>query len=150
MPEKNDLAKELVRHPFMPLAGPASRILILGTMPSAMSRQNNFYYAHPQNRFWPLLAQLYNETVPVTIEQKTRLILQQGIMLWDVLQECAIKGSSDASISQVVINPVDELLQRQPVQAIFANGQTAGRLYRQHLENKTKMPITVLPVTENL
>ena len=142
-----DPAKTRVRHPFLPLSGPEGQILILGTMPSLRSRQNGFYYGHPQNRFWPLLAQLFQEAPPVTIEQKIQLVQRHRLILWDVLQECTIRGSSDASIKPVRLNPIDQLVKERPVKAIYANGQKAGLLYRQHLEKKTKIPITILPST---
>jgi hypoxanthine-DNA glycosylase len=138
---------QVIQHPFAPVCDASSRILILGTMPSFLSRQNRFYYGHPQNRFWPLLARLFNEPVPQTIEEKTALILEHNLALWDVLQQCRIQGSADCTIRDAVANPIDQLLARCPIQTIFANGQTAGTLYRRHIEPDTQMPATILPST---
>ncbi|MDW7656041.1 MAG: DNA-deoxyinosine glycosylase [Bacillota bacterium] len=139
--------RQPVCHPFEPVCNASSRILILGTMPSVLSRQNRFYYGHPQNRFWPLLARLFHACIPQTIEEKTALILAHNLALWDVLQQCRIQGSADSTIQDVVANPIDQLLVRCPIKAIFANGQTAGILYRRHIEPFTQMPITILPST---
>lgn len=136
-----------VIHPFEPVFSSSSRILILGTMPSVLSRQNNFYYGHPQNRFWPLLARLFHERIPQTIKEKTNLILTHQLAVWDVLRQCQIRGSADNTIRDIVTNPIGQLLARCPIEAIFANGQTAGSLYRRHIEPVTRIPITVLPST---
>jgi double-stranded uracil-DNA glycosylase len=136
-----------VCHPFEPVCGASSRFLILGTMPSVLSRQNRFYYGHPQNRFWPLLARLFHERIPQTIEEKTALILAHKLALWDVLQQCRIQGSADRTIRDAVVNPIGQLLAQYPIEAIFANGQTAGTLYRRHIEPVTRMPAVILPST---
>lgn len=138
---------QTVRHPFDPVCDASSRILILGTMPSELSRQNRFYYGHPQNRFWPLLARLFRERIPQSIEEKTALILRHQLALWDVLQQCRIQGSADSTIQEAVANPIDQLLKRCPIKAIFTNGQTAGTLYRRHIEPITQTPAAILPST---
>jgi hypoxanthine-DNA glycosylase len=116
-------------------------------MPSVQSRYNSFYYGHPQNRFWPLLALLFDEPAPLTSEEKTALLLRHHLALWDVLQQCRIQGSADSTIQDAVANPIDQLLAHCPISTIFANGQTAGTLYRRHIEPVTQMPITILPST---
>ena len=90
--------REVVQHPFSPIAGPGSRTLILGTMASPKSRENGFYYGHPQNRFWPALAAVFGQAVPRTPEAREALLLSNGLALWDVLMRCEIDGAADASI----------------------------------------------------
>ena len=94
-----------VEHPFPPVAGPDSRVLILGSFPSVRSREEGFFYSHPRNRFWPLMAALYGEDVPQTIPERRAMILRHGLALWDVIASCHIEGSSDASVRDAV--PVD-------------------------------------------
>ncbi len=91
---------EHIVHSFEPVYDKASEILILGTLPSVKSRENNFYYGHKQNRFWKVLATLLKEPVPHTIEEKKAMLLAHRIALWDVIQSCDIKGSSDSSIKK--------------------------------------------------
>lgn len=138
---------QFVYHPFEPVYDASSRVLILGTMPSVQSRQNSFYYGHPQNRFWPLLALLFDEPVPLSTGEKTALLLKHHLALWDVLQQCRIQRSADRSIRDAVVNPIDQLLARCPIEAVFANGQTAGGLYRRRIEPVTHLPVTILPST---
>ena len=91
-----------IEHTFEPVWNKCSRILILGTFPSVKSRENQFYYGHPQNRFWKVLAALTESMVPQTIEEKKKMLLENGIAIWDVIQRCSIQGSSDSSIRDVV------------------------------------------------
>ncbi|NLM76986.1 MAG: DNA-deoxyinosine glycosylase [Ruminococcaceae bacterium] len=137
----------IVCHPFAPICGLSSRILILGSMPSVHSRQQGYYYGHPQNRFWPLLAYLFQADQPQDDAARHQLIVQNNLALWDVLQQCRIKGSADSSIKAAKANPVDQLLGQYPIIAVFANGQTAARLYKVHLEPLTGLPIKTLPST---
>ena len=89
---------EHIVHSFEPIFDSASQILILGTLPSVKSRETNFYYGHKQNRFWKVLAALFQEPIPETIDEKKHLLLRHHIAIWDVIQSCDIKGSSDSSI----------------------------------------------------
>ena len=107
---------------FAPVAGPESRVLILGSFPSVKSREVGFYYGHPQNRFWPLLAALLQKPVPQTTAQKQQLILQNGLALWDTVCCCTITGASDASIRDVQPNDIAKLCQTYPITKIFCNG----------------------------
>lgn len=134
-------------HPFEPTYTQNSKVLILGTFPSVKSREESFYYAHPQNRFWKVIAALTNETVPQTIEAKKALLVKHRIALWDVIQSCEIVGSSDASISQVVPNDIPALLGKSSIEHIFANGAKAYTLYQTHCEHKTQRNIHKLPST---
>ena len=109
---------------FAPVYGPRSRALILGTWPSPKSREMAFYYGHPQNRFWPMLAALTGEPIPARedIDAKKQLILRHGLALWDTLESCTITGASDASIKDVVPNDIAALLAKAPIEAVFCNG----------------------------
>ena len=111
---------------FAPVYGPRSRALILGTWPSPKSREMAFYYGHPQNRFWPMLAALTGEPVPARedIDAKKQLILRHGLALWDTLESCTITGASDASIKDVVPNDIAALLAKAPIEAVFCKNAT--------------------------
>lgn len=108
-----------------------SIVLILGTMPSPKSREQGFYYAHPQNRFWPVLAALFSEPVPQGAADRQSFALRHGIALWDVLAQCDIKGASDSAIKNPVANDIAALLKSSNIKAVFTAGKAASRLYRQ-------------------
>ena len=112
---------------FAPVWNEHSRALILGTWPSPKSREMAFYYGHPQNRFWPMLAALTGEPVPAreNIEAKKQIILRHGLALWDTLESCTITGASDASIRDAVPNDIASLLAKAPIEAVFCNGAAA-------------------------
>ena len=134
-------------HPFAPVWDENSRVLILGSLPSARSRQEGFYYGHPQNRFWRVLAAVFGVPVPRSIEEKTALLLSHGLALWDVAAACEIEGSADATIRSAEPNDIAGLLTRCPIEKIFANGQTAAKLYRRLVEPVTGRAIVTLPST---
>jgi double-stranded uracil-DNA glycosylase len=134
-------------HPFAPVFSPASRILILGTMPSRQSRLQGFYYGHPQNRFWPLLARLLKASDPGDPAGRRNLLLQHDIAIWDVLQRCEITGSADSSIRQPQVNDLAWLLRQCPIRQIFTNGLSATLFYRTRIEPSTGRPCTGLPST---
>ena len=136
-----------VLHPIPPLYGPNSHTLILGSFPSVKSREGMFFYHHPQNRFWKVLAAVYGCAVPETIEEKTALILDHGLALWDVIASCDIEGSSDASIRGAVPNDLSPILTGAPIRRIFCNGSTAWKLYQKHQAAKTGLPAGPLPST---
>ncbi|MBR0458925.1 MAG: DNA-deoxyinosine glycosylase [Victivallales bacterium] len=121
---------QVVEHAFAPVYDEKSRVLILGTMPSPQSVKHGFYYSHPQNRFWPLLATLFQEEVPCTCEEKRNLALRHGIALWDVLARCEIAGASDASIRKPVPNDFSCVLRETSIERIFTTGKTAYRLFQ--------------------
>lgn len=116
-------------HPIEPVYDQNSRILILGSFPSAKSREIGFFYGHPQNRFWKLLSALYEEELPRSVEEKKAFLLRHGIALWDVIGSCEITGSSDASIKDVVPNDIRLILDTADIQTIFAAGKTAKKVY---------------------
>lgn len=134
-------------HTIPPVFDPACKILILGSFPSVKSREIGFYYGHPQNRFWQVIAAVTNSPVPKTVADKKALLLEHHIAVWDVIESCEITGSSDSSIKKVEVNRVDRLLQQSQIQKIFVNGQTAGKLYQKYLYPLTNMEAVLLPST---
>ena len=136
-----------VAHPFAPVWDENSRALVLGTFPSVQSRLSGFYYGHPQNRFWQVLAALCASPVPATVEQKRALLLGHGVALWDVLARCDIRGSADATIRNTEPNDIAALLHKAPIAAVFANGQAAAALYRRYAEPITGLAVNALPST---
>ena len=136
-----------VKHEFDPIFDENSEILILGTLPSVKSREQNFYYGHPQNRFWKVLATLLKEPVPHTIEEKKAMLLAHRIALWDVIQSCDIKGSSDSSIKNVQPTDIGMILEKTNITRIYANGNKAGQLYKRYQFPVTGIEAMVLPST---
>jgi hypoxanthine-DNA glycosylase len=132
-------------HPFPPLFDGESTTLILGSFPSAASREQAFYYGHPQNRFWALLALVYEEKIPESIAEKKALVLRHHLALYDVIASCLVLGSSDASIREV--RPSDLSLIEAPIKQILLNGQTAGKLYERYQKKNGGLPYAVLPST---
>lgn len=137
----------LVRHTIDPVFDADSRVLMLGTMPSPKSRESGFYYGHPQNRFWKVMAALFDEPVPETNDQKRSLALHHGVALWDVLSECTIEGASDGTIADCVPNNIGSILAKAPIQAVFCTGAKAAELYGKYCEPQTGMACTRLPST---
>lgn len=151
-----------IEHGFEPVYNESSRILILGSFPSVQSRKNAFYYGNPNNRFWQVLAACLDAPVPpnegdaldgkpASLEQsiaaKKELLLAHGIALWDAIGSCDIKGSSDASIKNVVPAQIERILGAAPIGAVVCNGSTAGRLYRKYLQWQVGLEAHVLPST---
>ena len=137
----------LLYHPFPPIYDARSRVLILGSFPSVRSREAAFFYAHPQNRFWPVLAAVLGEETPKTVAEKTALLLRRRIALWDVAACCTITGSADASMRQVRANDLSPILCGADIRAIFCNGGTAYRLYRRLCLPHTGREAALLPST---
>lgn len=136
-----------VEHEFAPVYNTESKVLILGTFPSVKSRENQFYYGHPQNRFWKVTAQIIGEDVPSTIEEKKTMLLRNHIAIWDVIKSCRIIGSSDSSIQDVVVNDFTDILAKAPIEKIYANGGKAYELYEKYAHECTKREIIKLPST---
>lgn len=136
-----------VIHEIEPVYNKNSRVLLLGTIPSPKSRETDFFYGHPQNRFWKVLALLFDEPTPETIEEKRDLCLRHHIALWDVVSSCDIEGASDASIKNAKPNDLAQILNAAPIQAVFTTGTKAGQLYKKLCEPATSIPCTVLPST---
>ena len=136
-----------VSHDFEPVFDENSKVLILGTFPSVKSRENQFYYGHPQNRFWKVIAGLTESDVPQTIEEKKKLLLEHGIAIWDVIESCDIIGSSDSSIKNVVPADIERVVANSKIENIYANGGTAKKLYEKYSQKKTGREIIGLPST---
>lgn len=136
-----------VTHTFGPVYNWDSRVLILGSFPSVKSREQQFYYGHPQNRFWKVIAQITKSEVPVTVEEKKKMLLANHIAIWDVIASCDIIGSSDSSIKNVVVNDFTNLLKESKIQKIYANGGKAYDLYQKYAYDKTEFEIEKLPST---
>ncbi|SEL38489.1 DNA-deoxyinosine glycosylase [Ruminococcus albus] len=134
-------------HSFEPVYNENSRVLILGSLPSVKSREEGFYYGHPRNRFWKVTAEVVGKPVPVTIEEKKAFLLDSRIAVWDVIAECDIIGSSDASIKNVRTADISVITALCPDIAIFANGGTASVLYDRHILPKSERPAVRLPST---
>lgn len=129
-------ASEHFVHNIAPVWDKNSRVLILGSFPSVKSREAGFYYAHPQNRFWRVLAAILCENIPESVDEKRAMLLRHGIALWDVIASCEISGSSDSSIKHAAPNDISEILAKSKITHIFANGGTASRLYDKFLLQK--------------
>lgn len=136
-----------LKHTFEPVWNKNSKVLVLGTFPSVKSREYGFYYGHPQNRFWKVAASITGQDVPVTTEEKKKLLLANNIALWDVISSCSIKGSSDSSIKDVVANNLIPLLDGSSITKIYANGTKAYELYMKYSYTETGIKIVKLPST---
>lgn len=136
-----------VTHEIQPVFDSRSRVLLLGTMPSPASREQGFYYGHPQNRFWRVLAAIFNEPAPRTIDEKRDMLLRHHIALWDVLASCEIEGASDASIRDAQPNDLARIFDVADIRAVFATGTKAGELYHKLIEPTLGVPCTTLPST---
>ena len=138
---------EHIIHSIEPVFDTESRVLILGTMPSPKSREVQFYYGHPQNRFWRVLAAVLGEEVPQSVPEKKAMLLRHRIALWDVLAECEITGASDSSIRNPVANDLSVILDHAPVQAVFTTGATTWKLYTRLQKPHTGIEAVRLPST---
>lgn len=136
-----------IKQPFQPIYNQNSEILILGSIPSVKSRENGFYYGHPKNRFWKILAAVFGVSEPVSIEEKKKMLMDLHIAVWDVIEECDIQGSSDSSIRNVIPADIPGLLKKTGIKQIFANGKTAAGLYNKLILPVTGKEIIVLPST---
>lgn len=141
---------EYVVHTFGPVYDENSKILILGSMPSVKSREQQFYYGHPQNRFWKVLSAVFHEKEPVSIEEKKDFLLRNNVALWDVIESCDIIGSSDSSIRNVRANNIGMILDKADIETIFANGGKAYELFIKYCSQytgKEKPKLVKLPST---
>lgn len=138
---------EHIVHPFPPLYDESSKILILGSLPSVKSREQLFFYGHPQNRFWKVIAALTDENVPMTIDEKKQLLHKHHIALWDTIYSCDIVGSSDSSIKNVVPTNIEPIINNSKITKIFCNGNTSGKYYKKYQQNNIGIEAVVLPST---
>lgn len=136
-----------LKHTFDPVFDEESKILILGSFPSVKSRENNFFYGHPQNRFWKVMANVLEWEVPTTIEEKREMLLENHVAVWDVIASCSIVGSSDTSIKDVVVNDFSRILENSKVERVYVNGGKAYELYHKYAEKVTGIKAVKLPST---
>ncbi len=142
-----------VTHEFEPVFNGHSRVLVLGTLPSVRSREGGFYYHHPKNRFWQVMAAVLGVPVPVSIPEKREMLLEGGIAVWDVVSGCDIEGSDDSSIRNVTPADLTVITDNAPVRAVFANGAKAAWLYERYslkmpgAERFADLPLIRLPST---
>lgn len=134
-------------HPIAPVFDKDSKVLILGSFPSVRSREEGFFYGHPQNRFWKVTSQIFGEELPVTIDEKKAFLIRNHIALWDVIGSCEIDGSSDSSIRDVTVNDLSVILDVADIRAIFLNGKKAEQYYLKYLFPILKRDAVCLPST---
>lgn len=137
----------MIEHPIEPIYDNNSKILILGSFPSVKSREEGFFYGHPQNRFWKVLSAVHNAETPITVEEKKRFLLDNHIAVWDVIKSCDIVGSSDSSIKNVVANDLNIILEQADIKKIFVNGKKAEQLYKKYIQKNICREAICLPST---
>lgn len=135
------------QHSIEPIYDKNSRVLILGSFPSVKSREEGFFYGHPQNRFWKVLAEVFKKDVPTTIEEKKLLLIENNIAVWDVIKSCDIEGSSDSSIKNVVANDLSVILETADIKQIYVNGKKAEQMYKKYIFPQIKREVICLPST---
>lgn len=135
-----------IYHNIDPVYDKNSKILILGSFPSVVSRDNNFYYAHPKNRFWKILGELYNIKLD-TIEDKKKFLIKNNIALYDVVKSCTITGSSDSSIKDIEVNDIKTIIDNSNIKKIYATGKTSFNLYHKYLKDIVGIDAIYLPST---
>ena len=140
------MESKTIVHPIEPVYDAESKILILGSFPSVKSREQMFFYGHPQNRFWRLLENFYGVELK-SIEAKKSFLFSHHIALWDSIGQCEITGSSDASIKNVVPNDLSRILETAEIKKVFCNGKKSFELYQKYLYSKTGMGAVCLPST---
>jgi len=141
------MTTQTVVHNIPPLYDSESRVLLLGSIPSPKSREVRFFYGHPQNRFWRVLAAVLDEPMPASIPEKRAMCLKHHIALWDTIAQCDIAGASDTSIKNAVPNDIGRLLRESKIERIYATGGKSAELYRKLVEPQTHVPIIQLPST---
>lgn len=134
-------------HPIEPVFDANSKILILGSFPSVRSRETQFFYGHPQNRFWKVTAAVFGAPVPETTAQKRAFLLSHRIAVWDVIASCEISGSADSSIKNVVPNDLRKILDAADIRAIFVNGKAAEKYYNKYIRDSIGRAAVCLPST---
>ncbi len=137
----------MIQHPIKPVFDQNSKILILGSFPSVKSREANFFYGHPQNRFWRVLAAVFEAEVPNTVDEKKAFLLAHHVAVWDVIRSCDIVGSSDSSIKNVTANDLSEILNQADIKQIFVNGKKAEQYYKKYIEKVINRKAVCLPST---
>ena len=141
------MERQKIQHPIPPTYDETSSILILGSCPSPKSREAGYFYGHPQNRFWRVVAALFEDELPKTVAEKHSFLVSHHIAAWDVIQSCEIAGASDSSITNVVTNDLRPILENADIRNIYVNGKTAYNYYRKYTEKVTGRPAICLPST---
>ena len=144
---KEMIMKNHIIHPIPPFYDENSNILILGSFPSVKSREQLFFYGHPQNRFWKVIASVFETDKPETIPEKKAFLAKHHVALWDVIGSCDIEGSSDSSIENVAANDISPILKKAKLRGVFVNGKTAEKYYIKYMEPKTGIKAICLPST---
>ena len=134
-------------HPIPPFFDEKSTVLVLGSFPSVKSREAGFFYGHPRNRYWMVIAAIFGSDPLTTIEEKKEFLRKNHIAMWDTIQSCTITGSSDSSIRDVVPNDLDRILKAAPIRRIFCNGTTSYNLYMKYIYPKTGREAVKMPST---
>lgn len=137
----------MIKHPIPPLYDKNSRVLILGSFPSVKSREAQFFYGHPQNRFWKVTSSVFNEPVPQNVPEKRDFLLRNHVALWDVIRSCDIQGSADSTIKNVTPNDLSVILREADIKEIFVNGKTAEKYYNKYTKDLIKRSAICLPST---
>lgn len=137
----------MILHPIEPVFDCCSKILILGSFPSVRSREVNFFYGHPQNRFWKVLSHVTCSPLPQSVDEKRDLLHSKHIALWDVLSSCDITGSSDSSIRNAIPNDLSRILDAADIRQIYVNGKTAEKFYNKYLRDSVGRAAVCLPST---
>ncbi len=137
----------MILHTIEPVWNENSKVLILGSFPSVKSREEGFFYGHKQNRFWKVTASVCDCSVPENIQDKKKMLLSNGIAVWDVIHSCDIVGSSDSSIKNVVPNDIGIIIENSKVERIFTNGKKADELYKKYIEQSVGINAVCLPST---
>lgn len=146
MKNKNNSEKQHIVHPFEPIINPESRVLILGSLPSVKSREQGFYYGHPQNRFWKVISAICGCECPTTIDDKRALLQNNYIAAYDSIYECDIIGSADSTIENVVATDISKLIAGTNIGIIYCNGSTSYK-YCVKYNQDLNVPIVCLPST---
>ena len=137
----------MIAHPIPPVFNDESKVLVLGSFPSVKSREEGFFYGHPQNRFWKVTARVFDEDIPLTVSSKKEFLLRNHIALWDVIGSCDIEGSSDSSIRNVSVNDISIILNTADIRLICLNGKKAYQYYQKYMFPVIKREGICLPST---
>ena len=147
MPAKISSPAQTIIHPLKPLYRADSKLLILGSFPSVKTREYGFFYGHPFNRFWPLMAALFQEEISTKIEDRRAFLLRHKIAVYDSIYQCDIVGSSDASIQNVVPTNLRPIFETAEIRQVFCNGQTSYYYYQKYHAESCGIQGVKLPST---
>lgn len=149
-----------VSHPIPPVWNSESKVFILGTMPSPKSREAGFFYMHPQNRFWNVMAEVFGESFKysnnspdhtATIAERRNFLLRHNLAMWDVLESCEITGAADSSIKNAIPNDFTKILENSQIHHIICTGKTAYNLWQKNCaakyEPRYNLTVHCLPST---